>query len=68
MYMMVQVYYWFLMIDFRDLSRMVVIPFNPPKIGAESATDCEAFQELGTLRKTASSAIYRLGNFSGKSV
>ena len=41
----------------RDLSRMVIIPFNLPKIGAETAAECEAFQSLGALRKTASAAI-----------
>lgn len=36
---------------------MVVIPFNLPKIGAETAAECEAFQILGALRKKASAAI-----------
>lgn len=36
---------------------MVITPFNLPKIGAQTAADCEAFQQLGALRKTASAAL-----------
>ena len=42
---------------FRDLSRLLVIPFNLPKIGGESEEDCRNFQKLGTLKKVASSCI-----------
>ncbi len=42
---------------FRDLSRLLVIPFNLPKIGGESEEDCRNFQELGNLKKKASSCI-----------
>ena len=42
---------------FRDLSRLLVIPFNLPKIGGESEEDCINFQKLGNLKKVASSCI-----------
>lgn len=42
---------------FRDLSRLLVIPFNLPKIGGESEEDCRNFQALGNLKKKASSCI-----------
>ena len=44
-------------IKFRDLSRLLVIPFNLPKIGGESEEDCRNFQALGNLKKKASSCI-----------
>ena len=41
----------------RDLSRLLVIPFNLPKLGGESEEDCKNFQKLGNLKKAASSCI-----------
>lgn len=41
----------------RDMSRTVIIPFNLPKIGAESESDCQFYQTLGDLRKEVSSCI-----------
>lgn len=41
----------------RDISRMVVIPFNLPKIGAHSENDCRFFQELGLLKKESSACV-----------
>ena len=41
----------------RDLSRMVVIPFSVPKIGAKSAAECESFLELAALKKKASASL-----------
>ena len=43
--------------DYRDLSRLLVIPFSLPKIGAETEEDCVNFQTLGKLKKGASSCI-----------
>lgn len=36
---------------------MVIVPFNLPKIGAQTAADCVGFQELGALKKTASACL-----------
>jgi hypothetical protein len=41
----------------RDLSRMVVVPFSLPKIGAKSAAECEWFLELSALKKKASASL-----------
>ena len=41
----------------RDLSRLLLIPFNLPKIGGTSEEDCVNFQKLGNLKKLASSCI-----------
>ena len=43
--------------NYRDLSRLLVISFSLPKIGAETEEDCINFQNLGKLKKVASSCI-----------
>ena len=41
----------------RDLSRLLVIPFSTPKIGAKTADECVNFQKLNKLKDKMSSCI-----------
>ena len=42
---------YLIIINFRDVSRMIIVPFNLPEIGASSGSDVEAFQELGVIKR-----------------